>query len=135
MKLQSLNSCPSRSMSIEESTSSANNRSHDRTSFRTAATVLEVHGVSEAIQMYTDDISASGVKLTTREEIKLTDIYLKILMPGLEHQLVCGKIVRHEYDDFSKLHQYAVKFARVCTEQERQEIAVRMEKHVAQVAN
>lgn len=102
------------------------NRSFNRRSYRTTAAVTRCEDF-QSYTLYTDDISPSGARLTSRIPHKLDEVYLLIMMPELKQRMILGKVVREDEDDFSRTYSYAIQFLRMCEEEEMQEVMKKAE--------
>lgn len=101
-----------------------NQRQHERSNVRTLVTVLidGDHGRS-ALQVYkawTEDISASGMQFACNEELPPGQLFVRILLPGLEDKIVECHVMRRgrrESTGFLKNNGprfvYGVRFTRV----------------------
>jgi len=110
--------------SDDAETNGVNRRRHERIDFRTAAVAI----IGEAdqfrcVRCQTDDVSFEGARLICFEQLPSSQVYLRILMPGLSERFVEADIVNER--QISELrfgvglearYLYGVRFRRVVTD-------------------
>jgi hypothetical protein len=86
-------------------------RNFPRLSVRTVVTVIaeDGDGTRRAYKTWTDDLSASGVKLLSDMEIPANEVTLKLAMPGLSDRYFTGRIVRRQKSDELDMRRGDVK--------------------------
>lgn len=98
------------------------NRQSEREDIRTSAEAIVLGDEPKRIKIWTNDLSASGAKVLTREELDGTEFFVRFLLAGTESSLIAVEIIRHNWDEFRKLHEYAVRFLRVCSAEESERV-------------
>lgn len=103
--------------------SSENQRIFSRTSIRASAVILMPNqdGEHKAVKAWTDDVSASGANILTEAPVADVPFCIRILMPGLDEQLlecVCVRTGKTQVRTLSNLREitrynYGVKFVGV----------------------
>jgi c-di-GMP-binding flagellar brake protein YcgR len=103
-------------------------RQFERTSFRASATIYvpdaDAEGNYRTIRAWTDDVSASGANILTEGPLGDTRFCIRILMPGLEEQLIECECVRHgktqtkTLSNLQEITRYSsgVEFVGVCND-------------------
>ncbi|MCA9133875.1 MAG: PilZ domain-containing protein [Planctomycetales bacterium] len=106
-------------------------RSFSRVGMRTMVTTITQPqgGAPQVLKAWTDDISASGCRLLSRQAIATAEIRLRIILPGLAERFFCGRITRRGIEhnpSIGKLgadvYVYGVEFVGVCSPQEAAEL-------------
>ncbi len=77
-----------------------NRRDFDRKEFRTAGTAFllaeDSRDTGHAVRVWTRDVSVSGARLSSNEEIPPRKFYLKLLLPQLKDQLLECEIMNRD---------------------------------------
>ena len=102
----------------------SNQRLHSRSPLRTLVTVLcnDVDGcVRPAVyKAWTEDISASGMQFACNEDLRVNQLFVRILLPELEDKILECEVVRRRQRESTGLlknigprYVYGVRFQRV----------------------
>ena len=82
------------------------------------------------MRAWSEDISATGARLITEEQIKGTRVWLKFIAPGQSECIIEADIVRawlvnrNQFRTHEKLHSYGVRFVRLMNEPDFMELVL-----------
>ena len=86
------------------------------------------HNPPEFIRGWSEDISATGAKLITSEELSDKTLWLKFLIPGREPCFLEANVMRGEQAargfKSQAMHWYGVKFMKLLSEKDFMELAL-----------
>ncbi|MEZ6055311.1 MAG: PilZ domain-containing protein [Planctomycetaceae bacterium] len=116
-------------------TDNSNRRQNPRSSYRTVVTIVQpdvrdASGSVLAVKGWSDDISATGVRLLCEQPLNHPRVWLRFLLPGGVVYCLEGTILRHHTEPHGAIRSrrslvhHAVRFEHLVTEDEFNRILI-----------